>query len=207
MSLSGIFLVLFLTFHMLMNITLVFSSEVYDTICMLLGTNWYAIIGTLVLAFGFFVHILYATILTLQNRKARGGDAYASSNKTKTEWAAKNMFVLGLIIVGLLLLHLYHFWYKMQFSELFHLEGAVSAGSGLVIGLFSQPIYTVIYLIWLFAIWFHLTHGIWSSFQSIGLNNKTWFPRLKTISNIYATILMIGFAVVPVYFTIHALFF
>jgi succinate dehydrogenase / fumarate reductase cytochrome b subunit len=206
MSISGIFLILFLLFHMCMNLTLVFSTEAYDAICLALGANWYAIAGTLVLAAGFFVHIVYALLLTLQNRKARGSDKYASSNKTQTEWAAKNMFVLGLVVVGFLLLHMYHFWYKMQLAELLHWPDAVSEGSGLVIELFSNPVYTLIYIVWLAAIWFHLTHGVWSAFQSIGINNKTWYPRVKCISNIAATVIAAGFAIVPLFFTCKALF-
>jgi succinate dehydrogenase / fumarate reductase cytochrome b subunit len=190
-----------------MNLTLVFSAEAYDWICEMLGANWYAIAATLVLAGGFVIHIAYATWLTLQNQKARGADSYASANKTKTEWAAKNMYILGAIILLGLAIHLWNFWYKMQFSELLHLEGAVSHGSGLVIGLFSDyPVYTLIYLLWLAAIWFHLTHGIWSAFQTMGLNNKTWFPRLQCISNIVATLIVLAFAVVPVYFTIYSFF-
>ncbi|GHT02918.1 fumarate reductase [Bacteroidia bacterium] len=188
---------------MSMNLTLVFSAEAYDWICEMLGANWYAIAGTLLIAGGAAIHIIYGTWLTLQNQQARGADKYASSNQTKTEWAAKNMYVLGLIILLGLIIHLWNFWYNMQFKELLHLEGAVKEGSRLVIGLFSDcPVYTLIYLAWLVAIWFHLTHGIWSAFQTLGLNNKTWFPRLKFISNVLATIIMVGFAVVPVFFTI-----
>jgi succinate dehydrogenase / fumarate reductase cytochrome b subunit len=206
MSISGIFLILFLLFHMSMNLVLVFSTEGYDLICELLGANWYAIAGTAVIAGGAAVHIGYATWLTLQNLKARGANKYASSNKTETEWAAKNMYVLGLIICLGLLIHLWNFWYNMQFKELLHLEGAVSEGSGLVIALFSSPCYSVIYLIWLAAIWFHLTHGVWSAFQTLGLNGRTWYPRLKFISNVVATIIMLGFAVVPIFFTFKNLF-
>ena len=205
MSISGIFLVLFLLFHMCMNMTLLFSTEAYDMICVFLGANWYAVAGTLLLAAGVVVHIVYGSMLTLQNQKARGGDKYASSNKTKTEWSAKNMYVLGFIVLVGLVLHMYHFWYKMQLSELLHLPGAVAEGSGLVIALFSQPLYVVIYLIWLVAIWFHLTHGVWSAFQTLGWSGRTWYPRLKVISNIVATIIMIGFAAVPVYFAIISL--
>jgi succinate dehydrogenase / fumarate reductase cytochrome b subunit len=206
MSISGVFLILFLLFHMSMNLTLVFSAEAYDFICELLGANWYAIAGTLVLAGGFVIHIAYGTWLTLQNKKARGADKYASPNQTPTEWAAKNMYVLGLIILLGIIVHLCNFWYKMQFKELLHMEGAVSEGSGLVIALFSQPVYSVVYLLWFAAIWFHLTHGIWSAFQTLGISNKTWFPRLQLISNIVATLIMIGFAVVPVYFTLLSFF-
>ncbi|MDR0733111.1 MAG: succinate dehydrogenase/fumarate reductase cytochrome b subunit, partial [Dysgonamonadaceae bacterium] len=106
MSISGIFLILFLLFHMSMNLALLFSEEAYDTICELLGANWYAIVGTLVLAAGMVVHFIYATILTLQNLKARGADKYRLSNRTRTEWAAKNMYVLGIIILLGLVIHL-----------------------------------------------------------------------------------------------------
>jgi len=205
MSISGIFLVLFLLFHLSMNLTLVFSAEAYDWICELLGANWYAIAGTLVLAAGFVIHIGYATWITLQNQKARGSEKYASSNKTKTEWASKNMYVLGLIIFLGLVIHFWNFWYKMQFAELIHLPDAVTAGSGLVIDLFSQPLFVVIYLVWLLALWFHLTHGVWSAFQTLGWNGKLWFKRLQTISNIVATLVMIGFATVPIYFLITRL--
>jgi succinate dehydrogenase / fumarate reductase cytochrome b subunit len=183
-----------------MNLTLLFSEEAYDMICEFLGANWYAIVGTLVLAAGMAVHFIYATILTLLNLKARGSDKYLSPNQTKTEWAAKNMYVLGLIVVLGLLIHLWNFWYKMQLAELMHSPDAVIEGSGLVKGLFSQIPYVAVYLVWLGALWFHLTHGVWSAFQTVGLNGKIWYPRLKMISNIVATLIIIGFAVIPVYF-------
>ena len=207
MSISGCFLILFLLFHATMNLTLVFSTEAYDWICEILGANWYAIVGTLVLAGGFVIHIVYGTWLTLQNQRARGRDKYASGNQTKTDWSAKNMYVLGLIILLGMILHLWNFWYQMQFKELFHIEGAITKGSGLVIGLFSDyPVYSLLYILWLAAIWFHLTHGVWSAFQTIGFNNKVWFPRLKCFSNIVATVILIGFAIVPVFFTFKSFF-
>ena len=72
MSVSGLFLILFLLFHMSMNIAAVFSVEAYNAICEFLGANWYALVGTLILAFGVVVHLVYATILTLHNRSSRG---------------------------------------------------------------------------------------------------------------------------------------
>ena len=206
MSVSGIFLVLFLLFHMSMNMALLFSTEAYDWICEMLGANWYAVAATGVLAGGVVIHFLYGTILTFQNQKARGSDKYGSSNKTKTEWAAKNMYVLGLVILLGLLIHMLNFWYEMQFKELFHIEGAVTHGSGLVIDLFSKAVYVIVYLAWLAALWFHLTHGVWSAFQTIGWSGKVWYSRLKVISNIAATLIILGFASVPVYFFIQSIF-
>lgn len=203
MSVSGIFLILFLLFHMSMNLTLLFSAEAYDAICALLGANWYAIVGTLILVAGVAVHFLYATVLTLQNRKARGSSRYLAASKTDAEWSAKNMYVLGAIIAFGLLLHLWNFWYKMQFAELTGVQTGAHhphEGAAYVSELFSNPFYSVIYLFWLGALWLHLTHGVWSAFQTIGLNNRTWYPRWRVISYIVSTVIVLGFAAVPVKF-------
>lgn len=203
MSLSGLFLILFLTFHMAMNLVAVFSEEGYNAVCKFLGANWYALAGTLVLAAGFAIHIIYATVLTLQNRTARGQERYAVNEKPKAvEWASQNMFVLGLIVIVFFILHLAQFWYKMQFAEIAGIETGVDPhdGAGLIKATFSSPCFTVLYLIWFVAIWFHLTHGFWSSLQTLGWNNKIWFERWKCISNIFATVICLGFAVVVIFF-------
>lgn len=119
MSISGLFLILFLTFHMSMNLVAVISEDAYNAVCKFLGANWYALVGTLVLAAGFVVHIIYAFWLTLQNRKARGNDRYAVNARPKNvEWASQNMLVLGIIVLLFFVLHLAQFWFKMQFNEI-----------------------------------------------------------------------------------------
>lgn len=203
MSISGLFLILFLTFHMAMNLVAVFSEEGYNAVCKFLGANWYALAGTLVLAAGFAAHIIYAFILTLQNRKARGQERYAVNEKPKTvEWASQNMFVLGLIVIVFFILHLVQFWYKMQFAEISGINMGVDPHDGvaLIKATFSNPIFTLLYLIWFVAIWFHLTHGFWSALQTLGWNNKIWLERWKCISNIFATAICFGFAVVAITF-------
>ena len=199
MSISGLFLILFLLFHMVMNIVMVFSFDAYDMISAFLGANWYAIAGTIVLAAGFIIHILYASILTLQNRKARGKDRYAVSNNKDAPWSSKNMYVLGFAVLAFLVLHMIQLWYNMQFKELIGAPDAISHGSKLVIPLFKNPINVIIYLAAFVALWFHLTHGFWSALHSVGWNNTIWMKRLKAISYVVATILAVGYAVVPIY--------
>lgn len=204
MSITGIFLVMFLMFHSLMNIVVIISPEGYNEICKFLGANWYAVVGTSVLAGGFVIHILYALYLSYQNMKARGNQRYAVSNNQKSvEWSSQNMLILGAIVLGFLVLHLFNFWYKMQFAELAGIETgsfSPSDGAAFVRELFSNWIYCVVYIVWLAALWFHLTHGVWSSLQSIGLNNKTWLPRVKVVSNIVSTIVILMFMSIPVYY-------
>ena len=205
MSVTGIALILFLTFHCCMNIVALFSGEAYNMICELLGANWYAVVATLGLAALAVIHIVYAFILTAQNRTARGNSRYdvaTTVNAGKVEWASKNMLVLGIIICLGLLLHLFNFWYNMMFAEImgFSAGHLPSDGFAFIIDTFQNPVFVVLYLIWLCAIWFHLTHGFWSAMQTLGISGKIWLCRWKWIGGIYVTLLMLGFLVVVLAF-------
>ncbi len=207
MSISGLFLILFLLFHLCMNVAAVFSGEAYNMVCGLLGTNWYALLGTLVLAAGVVVHFVYAIMLTMQNRSARGKDRYAQSSRPKgVEWASQNMFVLGLIVILGLVLHFSHFWYNMMFAELTGIEGQFSPTDGAAfINFYFQGniVNTLLYLVWFAALWFHLTHGFWSAIQTLGWNNNVWLSRWECISKWVATIICGAFAIITIIFYLH----
>ena len=205
MSVTGLALILFLTFHCCMNIVALFSGEAYNMICELLGANWYALVATLGLAALAVIHIVYAFILTAQNRSARGNSRYdvaTTVNAGKVEWASKNMLVLGIIICLGLLLHLFNFWYNMMFAEIVGMETALSPtdGFGWIKETFSNPVFVVLYIVWLVAIWFHLSHGFWSAMQTFGWSGKIWLKRWMCIGNIYVTLLFLGFLVVVLAF-------
>jgi len=205
MSITGVFLVLFLLFHSIMNFVVIISPEAYNMICEFLGANWYALVATMILAGGFVVHIIYALYLTFQNMRARGKERYAVSKKQESvSWASQNMLVLGAIVLGFLGLHLFQFWSKMQFVELTHLGDIEKAADGAfwIDHYFSQPVYAILYIVWLSALWIHLTHGVWSALHTAGLNNKTWLPRVKAIANVISTIIVLLFLSVPVYYLI-----
>lgn len=213
MSVTGVALILFLTFHMAMNLVALFSEEGYNMVCEFLGANWYALVATAGLAALFVIHIIYAFWLTMQNRKARGTERYAVVEKPQTvEWASQNMLVLGIIVFAGLGLHLANFWAEMQLPELMSKMGNLGvdttyASDGVyhIKETFSNPVLVVLYLIWLGALWFHLTHGFWSAMQTVGWNNKIWINRWKVISNIYSTIIVGCFALVVVVFFIKSL--
>ena len=214
MSVSGLALILFLTFHMAMNAVALFSGEGYNMVCEFLGANWYALVATLGLAALVVVHIVYAFILFVQNRRARGNQRYAVTAKPKgVEWASQNMLVLGIVVIGGLALHLTHFWSKMQLAEIMGLhevlvngvEVAPTNGAALIAINFSNPVIVALYVVWLAAIWFHLTHGFWSALHTIGWNGKNWINRLQCISNVYTTIIVLGFIAVPILFLVKSL--
>ena len=198
MSISGLFLILFLTLHMCLNLTYVFDSDntVFKGVCEFMSLG---IINVMVpvLAAGFLVHIIMAVVLTLGNRKARGEQRYEISNKAKTDsWSARNMLVLGLAVVIGIALHLTDFWSKMQLQN--WLGGVEGDPYDLMRLTFGRWWVTLLYLVWFVALWFHLTHGFWSALQTVGWNNNIWMKRWKVICGAYVTIIMLGFAVVAI---------
>lgn len=211
MSVTGAALVLFLTFHASMNVVALISAEAYNAICTFLGANWYAVAATMVLGVLVFVHFVLAVHLVVWNLQARGPVPYAIRTRPDdVEWSSQNMFSLGVVIILGTFMHLYNFWSKMMFAELADTADAEMANNGIYhivntfhgIGEHSVMgyVYTLLYLVWLSALWLHLNHGIWSALQTMGLNNKAWFPRLKAISTAYSTIIILMFAAVAIMF-------
>ena len=207
MSVTGIALILFLTFHGCMNLVALFSEDGYNMICEFLGANWYAVVATLGLAALAVIHIVYAFILTAQNRKARGDNRYevattVNGSNVAEKWASGNMLVLGLIILFGLLMHLKDFWYNMMFAEIVGMATKHSPTDGFawIQETFSNPLFVVLYLIWFCAIWFHLSHGFWSAMHTLGASGKIWQKRLQCIGLIYVSLLMLAFVVVVLAF-------
>lgn len=214
MSVSGLFLILFLFVHLTLNSFLlldcVFGTEtgqLFNAGVHFMGTNPLIKVIEPILALGFVVHIVYSLILTFQNMKARGPQGYASGKKTTgVEWASLNMLPLGIAIFAFLIVHIINFYLKMkgfvhwEGGEVeFPFFGSMAKGENayaLVNETFQILPVVIIYIIGSVALAFHLAHGFWSGFQTIGWNNATWMPRLKCISTILAIILGGGFAVI-----------
>lgn len=212
MALTGICLVLFVTFHALMNAVAILWPTAYNQICAFLGANWYALIASAGLGLLVVIHIIYAICLTLQNRKARGNDAYKVSKRpTSVEWSSRNMLVLGIVVLAFLGVHLVQFWAKMQAQEVCGQwyqcgEAQIPAAAGTLFlqFAFEQWWTPVVYIIGFVALWFHLNHGFWSMWQSIGWNNEKWLPRLKCIGNWWVSIVILLFVAQVAVFTMRA---
>lgn len=205
MSLTGACLILFLTFHVLMNAVALISGDAYNAICAFLGANWYALAASMGLAVLFIIHILYAVWLTVQNRRARGNDRYnVVAKPPQVEWASQNMLVLGFVVVAFLAVHMCQFWAKMQLAEILgQHEPDPTKGMYFIELAFSQWYNVVIYIAGLVALWFHMTHGFWSMFQSAGWTNDVWIKRLKCIGNAWSTVVVGLFIVQAVWFFIE----
>ena len=201
MSVTGLFLILFLTFHVTANLTILWGQEAYDAVTEFMGTNPLVQIMVPVLALGFVIHIGYSLILNLKNLKARGPVTYAGGMKSRgyrfDRQSSQNMLLLGVIVLGFLILHLSQFWIKMQWQQLS--GGEPQNGYLLVTGYLGTPWVAICYIVWFAALWFHINHGFWSAFQTLGLNNQRFLPILRTVSVVYSSLLFVGFTTIVVW--------
>ena len=210
MAITGGAMVFFLLFHASMNLVAIIKPSGYNKICEFLGANWYALVATVGLAALMVFHLIYAFVLSLQNYRARGSQRYAVVEKQEgVSWASKNMLVIGVIVLVGLGLHLFNFWANMQLPEVLHKLGyedadITYAADGIyhIENTFSCSVYSIIYLVWLVFLWFHLDHGIASVMQSIGWSNHVWQKRIECIGKIFAALIALMFASVVLYYWI-----
>lgn len=226
-AVSGAFLVLFLLLHATINFFSVIDTfngtygiaaadeslftagdGIFKLGCDFMSTPFISIMVP-VLALGFLVHILYGIWLTIKNIIARGGfKRYAVSSKAATDsWSAKNMLVLGIVILGCIGLHLTDFWAHMQLPEMFPWLGIGELENNpyiLLNATFGRWWVLLLYLAWFVALFLHLTHGFWSMFQTIGWNGTIWFKRIKVIGCILAGLICFVFAAVAINAFLHA---
>ncbi len=216
MSASGVFLILFLLVHLTVNSFLLLDplmgtseGEMFNAGVHFMGTTPIIKIIEPILFIGFIIHIVYSLILTLQNMRARGSAKYASGNKTPdVEWTSKNMLPLGIALIAFLIIHLVQFWAPMQFTgdplltdTTFSYFGEIKTGHNayaLVHATFQIPWVIVAYIIGGVALAFHLSHGFWSAFHSVGFSNKIWIPRLQKASVIIAWVIGLGFCTIAI---------
>lgn len=212
MSISGLFLIIFLLLHMSINLFSVVDimkgtfgdpDGLFALGCWFMSTPVVTVMVP-VLALGFVIHIIYAGYLTWCNIDTRGGyRRYEVASKAKAEsWASKNMFALGIVVLGFIAFHLTHFWSNMQLQEFMGEEAADPYS--LLTKTFEHWWMVVLYLVWFGALWFHLTHGFWSAFQTLGWSNMIWVKRLNVIGYIFATLIFLGFAIVAIAVCLYA---
>ncbi len=207
MSITGLFLILFLMVHLGTNLLLLIGDgELYNKAAHTLATTPLLKAVEIMLALGFIFHIIYATIITLKNRKARPVGYAKSGTNELTTWSSKNMYILGFAILGFLVIHIINFFLKIRYGDV----PFISYDNGITQMHNSYELvseffvaywwYNLIYIASAILLGLHLSHGFWSAFHTIGLNNIKWIKRLNVASCIYAAIVAAGFTIIPLYF-------
>jgi len=212
MSITGLFLMIFLLVHLTANLFLLIGSDAFNSVSHFMETNPLIQIMQPILAIGFLVHITYSIILTIQNYRARPQKYDKLVQDNSSTWASRNMFILGSMIGIFLVIHIINFFWKMKFSgsDLYNevmVDGvSMHNAYALVAGLFTDAsygvVYSIFYILGAIFLGLHLHHAFWSAFQTIGWSNNIWRKRLEVIGDIYAVLIGAGFSIIPLYFLI-----
>ncbi|RIH66449.1 succinate dehydrogenase [Mariniphaga sediminis] len=210
MGVSGLFLVVFIAVHLTVNILLIFddSGELFNQAAHFMGTNPVVKIMEPLLGIGFLVHILWSFFLEYQNWKARPVKYDRKSSGVSSTWTSRNMLVLGALVLVFLIVHVLQFFWVIKFNPE-SMNSVIIGGEemedtySLVAGLFRSSVaYDLFYIVGGILLGFHLSHGFWSGFQTLGLSNKHWISRLQVLGKIFSVIVAIGFSIIPLYFLI-----
>lgn len=196
MSITGLFLCVFLLTHLAGNLLLFAGPEAFNEYAEFMSTSIYIRGMEIVLAAGFLFHIIDAIILTKQNKAARGSVGYKKKHpEANSTWFSRNMGLTGFIILLFLILHLYSFVIKerFEFSPVGSMYCAVEAA-------LAQWWYSLIYITAFVLLAFHLVHGFQSAFRSLGWVHMKYTPFLVGFSRFFAVAIFLGYTAIAVYF-------
>jgi succinate dehydrogenase / fumarate reductase, cytochrome b subunit len=204
MALTGLFLILFLTVHLIGNLHLLKddAGESFNKYAEFMG-HALPIQIISVANFSFILlHIMMSIILTLRNRASRPVEYAYSRPQANSAWSSRNMGILGTIILIFLVVHLSQLWYKSKFGEM----PFISYGGEEYKDLYKVTRYAftetwivALYVISMVGLGFHLVHGFWSAFQTMGLRHKKYTPLINGVGLAFSIIVPALFAMIPVW--------
>lgn len=199
-AVTGVILVLFVIGHLLGNLQIFLGPEWINSYAQHLrdlGGFLWAI--RLFLLIAVLLHIYYTIRLAIENRRARG--SYREREPVKASFASRHMAMSGLIILAFIFYHLAHFTVRVTDPRFALLKpdplNRYDVYSMMVYG-FQNVIVSAFYVLAMFLLALHLSHGASSFFQSLGLNDKKLTPRLARIGRVVAWLIFIGYTSIPV---------
>lgn len=207
MSLTGLFLVTFLIVHLIGNLQLLAGDggESFNLYAKFMTSNPFIKATSYGLYAFILLHAVQGLMIWIVNKSAKG-KTYLVKTKDNASFASQNMAWLGIILALFLGLHLYQFWLqmKMDWTPMATYDGVEVKDLYKIVSIaFANPIYVIIYVISMIAVGLHLSHGIQSGFQTLGLNHKKYNPVIKFVGMAISIVLALGFSLIPIwmYFT------
>lgn len=205
MAAAGAFLMLFLITHLTTNLLLLRPDDgaAFNAAVEFLLTNPAIKIMEYALFAGFLIHIIIGIVLEVRNRRSRPVGYYVAT-KSGTSAFSKFMIHTGIVILFFLILHLYHFFFvKVGLRDVYAPATSATDFYNMVMHVFKNPIIVGIYVVSVVVLGLHLKHAFHSAFQTFGLNHNKYTPGIKIAGTVYAVLVTIGFAAIPlvIYFS------
>ena len=205
MSLTGLFLILFLVVHLIGNLQLLKGDEgqSFNEYTQFMTHN--PLIKFISYGNYFFIllHAVLGIYITVKNRKSKGVKGAVSNRAESVSWASKNMALLGILIFAFLMLHMGDFWLKMKLNQTEWIDygnGEIKNLYKVVYASYSNWLIVIAYLVGLLALSYHLWHGFASAFQTLGLHHKKYTPIIEFLGKAFAIIVPLMFAILPLYY-------
>lgn len=204
MSLTGLFLITFLVVHMIGNLQLLNldGGQSFNIYAKFMTTNPIIKTTSYLLYAGILIHVIYSIILTRLNRSARPVKYAYERASTNSSWASRNMGLLGAVVLVFLIIHMRQFWFEMKFGgnmPMVDYDGVQYKNLyALVVAAFSQWWYSLLYVVSLAFLAFHLSHGFASAFQTLGLNHKKYTPFIQKLGLTFSILISLLFAIQPI---------
>ncbi|MDO9260772.1 MAG: succinate dehydrogenase cytochrome b subunit [Flavobacteriaceae bacterium] len=206
MALSALFLIFFLIIHLAVNLTSLFSENVFNELSHFMGTNpliQFALQPVLI--FGVVFHFVLGFVLEIKNRKSRDIKYVQYNGAANATWMSRNMEISGGVILAFIVLHFIDFWFPEINTKyiLGDMTGKFEGETGFRYFVelqhkFANPYRVGAYVIAFILLALHLLHGFQSAFQSIGFNNK-YTNCLKSFGKFYAIIVPLGFIIIALF--------
>ena len=202
MCVTGLFLSFFLLIHFLGNLQLFLPQEQahlqFNAYSHFLSGNIIIKIVSYVLYTSIILHAVDGLIITLRNRKS-GGNYTTDNRKRASTWASRNMGILGTLILIFLVIHFQNFWYVYKFGNLPLDDNGNKDLYILVITVFKEWWFVLIYVVSMIALCYHLIHGIQSAVRTLGVFHPKFVRWFKNAGIAYSLIISFGFALMPIY--------
>lgn len=206
MSLTGLFLIIFLVIHLAGNLQLLAGDEgkSFNLYAEFMTSNTLIKTVSILLYLSILVHAVQGWLLWRKNKVARGGQGYAvkvTRVAGTDSFPARNMGWLGTIIFIFIMIHLYQFWLQMKLDLLPYATYDGEQVKNLyapVEAAYSNLGFVIFYVASMVIIALHLDHGFQSAFQTLGLNHKKYTPFIKGVGKAYSILIPLGFALIPI---------
>ncbi|MEW6658878.1 MAG: succinate dehydrogenase cytochrome b subunit [Thermodesulfobacteriota bacterium] len=192
MAVTGLLFLLFLTTHLLGNLSIYGGSAAFVAYAEHLhALGKLLVIAEVGLVVALIIHVTLAIILFFENRQARpikyAVDQSGGGGRT---FSSRTMPYTGLLILGFIGVHLYTFSHHL-------VDQTTRNIMQIAVAVFSQKVFLAIYLLGVLVVAFHVRHGLWSAFQTVGANHPKYMPFIQKLSIVFAVIMALGFGSLP----------
>ena len=203
MALTGLFLCFFLVIHLFGNLQLLLPAEVahwqFNFYSKLLSENIFIELISYVLFASILAHALYALFITIKNRRANGKRYEYDRRGVSSKWYSRSMGLLGTIILVFLVIHLRDFWYRFKFGHVPLDKDGQKDLYTLVVTVYHNGWYVIVYMLCMVALGYHLLHGFFSAARSLGVCHPRYVNVVKVVGWVYSIGISAGFAFVPLF--------